>query len=33
MPLTHVVVHPEGWEPEEEVVDEDKEALLASDYD
>ena len=31
--LTHVVVHPEGWEPEEEVVDEDKEALLASDYD
>ena len=28
--LTHVVVHPEGWEPEEEVVDEDKEALLAS---
>ena len=31
--LTHVVIHPEGWEPEEEVVDEDKEALLASDYD
>jgi hypothetical protein len=31
--LTNVVVHPEGWEPEEEVVDEDKEALLASDYD
>jgi hypothetical protein len=33
MHLTHVAVHPEGWEPEEEVVDEDKEALLASDYD
>jgi len=32
--LTHVVVHPEGWEPEaEEDSDEDKEALLASDYD
>jgi|TARA_B110000037_G_C16914806_1_gene421812 hypothetical protein len=33
LPLMHVVIHPEGWEPEEEVVDEDKEALLASDYD
>ena len=33
MHLTQVVVHPEGWEPEEEVVDEDKEPLLASDYD
>ena len=33
MHLTHVAVHPEGWEPEEEVVDEDKEPLLASDYD
>ena len=33
--LTHVVVHPEGWEPQEEVEDKDKdkEALLASDYD
>jgi hypothetical protein len=31
--LAHVVVHPEGWEPQEEVEDEDKEALLASDYD
>ena len=31
--LAYVVVHPEGWEPEEEVVDEDKEALLSSDYD
>ena len=33
MYLTHIVVHPDGWEPKEEVVDEDKEALLASDYD
>ena len=31
--LTHVAVHPEGWEPTEEVEDEDKEALLVSDYD
>ena len=32
--LAHVVVHPEGWEPEAEVEeDKDKEALLASDYD
>ena len=31
--LAYVIVHPEGWEPEEEVEDEDKEALLASDYD
>ena len=32
--LENVVIHPEGWEPEvEEDSDEDKEALLASDYD
>ena len=32
--LENVVVHPEGWEPEvESEDDEDKEALLASDYD
>tara|TARA_B100000809_G_scaffold91690_1_gene90190 strand:+ start:132 stop:704 length:573 start_codon:yes stop_codon:yes gene_type:complete len=32
--LTHVVVHPEGWEPEvEDEDDEDKKALLGTDYD
>jgi regulator of RNase E activity RraB len=31
--LTNVVVHPDGWEPEVEEDNTDKEALLASDYD
>jgi|TARA_R110000744_G_scaffold108757_1_gene205807 regulator of RNase E activity RraB len=31
--LTSVVVHPDGWEPEVEEDNTDKEALLASDYD
>ena len=32
--LAHVVVHPEGWEPEvEDEDDEDKKALLGTDYD
>ena len=31
MHLTHVAVHPEGWEPKEEVEAEDKEALLTSE--
>ncbi len=33
LPLMHVVIHPEGWEPEVEEDNTDKEALLASDYD
>jgi hypothetical protein len=32
--LENVVVHPEGWEPEvEDKDDEDKKALLGTDYD
>lgn len=34
MNITHILVHKEGWEPEEEVeVDADRPALLDSDYD
>jgi regulator of RNase E activity RraB len=31
--LTSVVVHPDGWEPEVEEDNTDKEALLGTDYD
>lgn len=34
MNITHIAVHPEGWEPTEEVEEDgDKKALLDSDYD
>ena len=34
MNITHIAVHPEGWEPTEEVEENgDKKALLDSDYD
>jgi hypothetical protein len=34
MNITHIAVHPEGWEPTEEPAEEgDKKALLDSEYD
>jgi hypothetical protein len=34
MNMSHIAVHPEGWEPTEEVEDtDDKKALLDSEYD